>query len=286
MEQHIGNREAVLVGSIPAAGAPLGGEFGGVGWGVVWFGTVWSGLVRFGKGSYGACPQRRKWMEYNFRLIGVSSILFHADDVMQGDELKAWRNDSEHKSISVAGDDRSPPWTWMSYLHHDGEHLAIPQECLMTALRNAAAKIPLKGQTTFKSLSQSGLLIMSEYCKFTTEGRQIAMADILKFRDRPFVEHVDKVRKLGFNLSVKRAKPDGAKGRHVRVRPEFKSWQVEGVIAVNDPAITDKILVEMYGIAGRKSGLLDWRPSAPKSPGPHGMFEAELRLHKAGRKSA
>lgn len=224
-------------------------------------------------------------MDFAFRLKGITSILFHADDVMAADELTAWRKDPANKSLSVAGDDRSPAWTWQTYLHSDGEHLAIPQECLMTAIRVASAKIPFKGQQTFKSLSQSGLLVMSDYCKFTTGGRQVAMADIVKLRNESFARQAEAVKKLGFKLNVKRAKPEGAKGKHVRVRAEFETWEVEGVIAVNEPAITDTILKQMFEIAGCKAGLLDWRPSAPKSPGPHGMFTAELSPIK-GRKVA
>jgi hypothetical protein len=224
-------------------------------------------------------------VDYSFTLKGTSSILFHADDVMLADELAAWRKHPDNKSVSVPGDDRSPPWTWQTYLHFDGEHVALPQECLMKALSVAGAKITFKGQTTFKSMSQSGLLITSEYCRFTNGGKQIAMADIWKFRDQPFPKHMEAVRKLGFDINVKRAKPEAAKGKWVKCRPEFDDWQVQGVVSVTEPAITEPILRSMFEIAGRRAGLLDWRPSAPRSPGPHGMFISELSPYKPSRKA-
>lgn len=226
-------------------------------------------------------------IDYSFRLVSRpgSSILFHADNVLLADELSAWRKDPRNKSISVPGDDRSPPWTWQTYLHHDGEHVAMPQEALMKALSVAGAKMTFKGQTTFKSMSQSGLLIPTEHCRFSTNGQQVAMADIVELRDLPFARHVEGVRKLGFELSIKRAKPDAAKGKWVKVRPEFEQWEVEGMVSVDEPAITREVLETMFAIAGKRAGLLDWRPSAPKSPGPHGMFTSEVKPYKASRKA-
>jgi hypothetical protein len=214
-------------------------------------------------------------MEYAFRLEGSTSLLMHADDVLNSDDLVAWRRDPKNKSVSVPGDDRSPAWTWQSYLYHDGTHIAIPQECLMASLRSAGAKMTLKGQTTFKALSQSALTIGSEYCEFTNAGKQISVADILKLRNRPFAEQVQGAREQGFDLHVKRAAVGTAK--HVRVRPKFSSWAVSGTIEVSDPVITESVLSQMFEIAGRKAGLGDWRPSAPKSPGPYGMFSSQVR---------
>jgi hypothetical protein len=36
----------------------------------------------------------------------------------------------------------------------------------------------------------------------------------------------------------------------------------------------------MFAIAGQYAGILDWRPSSPKSPGPYGKYSA--RLKRAG----
>ena len=53
---------------------------------------------------------------------------------------------------------------------------------------------------------------------------------------------------------------------------------MRGVITVSEAAITDEVLEQLFEIAGRLVGLGDWRPSAPTSPGPYGMFNASLVL--------
>lgn len=213
-------------------------------------------------------------MDFDFILRGTQPLLMHADDVLQSDELTSWRQDPTNRNVSVAGDDRHPAWTWQTYLYHDGTHLAVPQECVMTALRTAGAKVPAKGKSTFKALSQSGMIVTSDYCEFRCGGKQIPILDLIAVRDAPFGEHVKRAQKLGFDLSIKRAKIGTSK--HVRVRPIFHDWTVSGQIAVSEPAITEDVLRNLMAIAGRLAGLGDWRPSAPKSPGPHGMFTAEV----------
>lgn len=223
-------------------------------------------------------------MDYEFTLTGLTPLLMHADDVMESDALSVWRKDPKNKSLSVPGDDRSPPWTWQTYLYHDGGKLVVPQENMMAALRYAGAKIPWKGQTSFKALTQSGLVIGSDYCEFLCGGKPVPLAAVRAFRDEPFADHVTAARKLGFDLSVKRAKLD--KSKNVRVRARFDDWAVRGTVAVSEPAITRDVLNQLFEIAGRLAGLGDWRPSAPKSPGPYGMFSADVKPLKAGRKSA
>ena len=214
---------------------------------------------------------------YQFTLKGVYPLLMHKDDIGSADALIAWRTDSANKDVSVKGDDRSPAWTWQTYLYHDGEVVAMPQENIMAAIRTAGAQINLKGTTTFKAKTQSGLFIDGEFCEFTTGGRQVRMDDILKFKNAKFSEHVQRSRELGFDLHVKRARPSGASGsKHIRVRPIFKDWQIRGVIEVGDPAITDDILKELFDKAGRYAGLCDWRPSSKKSPGPYGTFTSTV----------
>ena len=222
-------------------------------------------------------------MDYSFTLTGTMPLLMHADDVMASDELMAWRKAPGNKSISVPGDDRSPAWTWQTYLYSDGMHVSLPQECIMCALRHAGAKIASKGKSTFKALSQSGLLIGSDFCEFTNNGEKIAITDLVAFRDRPFAEHIARCRALGFDLLVKRASVGSSK--HVRVRPKFDPpWAVTGSIAVSEPAITEDVLNQLFELAGRYAGLGDWRPSAPKKPGPYGMFSATIEEIKVRRK--
>jgi hypothetical protein len=212
--------------------------------------------------------------EYRFELTGKTPILFHCDDPDERDRVKAWRDDTSNKPRFKPGDDRTPPWTWQGYLHHDGEHVSLPHDVLMRTLGSAAAKITLSGSTTFKSLSQSGMFLSEEFCRFTTNGKQISMASIRAMADNSFHDQKEKVKKLGFDLFVKPVAVDRKK--HLRVRAKFMPWTIDGTIVVVEPAITAAVLAQMFAIAGTRCGLLDWRPNAPKNPGPYGQFTPKL----------
>lgn len=214
-------------------------------------------------------------MRVGFTLTGETPLLIHADDVEQSDRLKEWRDAPEHKNISVPGDDRSPAWTWQTYLYSDGEHVTCPADNIMAALRNAGAKMTMKRQTTFKSATQSGLVIPTEYCELRIDGKQVPISEIDEIRDQPFKVQCEKVKQHGFKLFVKRAAVGQTK--HVRVRPRCEQWSVHGEIHVMVPEITMEVLDRLFEIAGRQSGLMDWRPSSKKSPGPYGMFSAKLK---------
>jgi hypothetical protein len=212
-------------------------------------------------------------VDYRFELNGTMPILMHMDDVMAADVLNEWRKSPSNKSISTPGDDRSPAWSWMTYLYHDSVHVAVPWELVMACLRGAGSKVPAK-RGSFKSMTQSGLLVRSDYCEFTVNDKQIALADVEAFKDAKFSEHVAECRKLGFDLLIKRAKIGTSK--HVRVRPIFRAWKIRGTIGVSEAAITRDVLEQLFEIAGRLIGLGDWRPSAPQSPGPYGMFQTVI----------
>ncbi len=264
---------------------------------------------------------------YGFAFHSVTSMLMHADDVEASDRLKEWRQDSANKDLSVPGDDRSPPWTWRTYLYagtvNGVRQIVMPQENVMAALRYAGSQLTLKGAKTFKKLSASCISVQSEFCQLKVGLGPVAAAPVIdaqfvrdefdiaeptatditnvasglgvkpgekhpgyglrsiladdidaihpmsKFRDQ-----VVACRRLGFKLYMKRAPINNAK--HVRVRPRFDQWTVEGVLKVTNEAIDDNILRKMMKIAGEQSGLGDWRPSSPKSPGPFGQFTTEL----------
>lgn len=211
-----------------------------------------------------------------FELTSEMPLLMHADDVLAADELMAWRKDPANKNLSVPGDDRSPPWTWQTYLYSDGTHVTIPAENLMANLRYAATQIIMKKQKTFKEVSQSGMVVTDEYLDFFCDGKQIPMAEIAAMRDLPFADQSAAFGELGGGmmlLFVKRARVGTSK--HVRVRPRFNSWSVKGVMQVLVPEITFAVLEQMFEIGGR-GGLCDWRPNC-KTPGPYGMYAAKLK---------
>lgn len=220
-------------------------------------------------------------MKVDFVLKGSTPLLFHADDVEAADELSEWRKDTANKNFSVPGDDRSPAWTWITYLYQNGQHLAWPSYNLMVGLRQAGAQVILKKQKTFKEITQSGIVMESEFLEFTTGGKQVPAGPIWDLKSHPtnFKRHAEAAKKMGFVLFVKRATVGRAK--HVRVRARFNDWTVRGSLTVMVPEITFDRLEQLFETAGR-GGQGDWRPAC-KTPGPFGMFTATL---KRARESA
>lgn len=211
---------------------------------------------------------------YEFTLIGVSPLLVHGDNVLLADELKSWRGDPANKSVSVAGDDRSPSWTWHTYLYSDGKNICMISDAVMVSLRFAGSKMTMKKQESFKSATQSGILIHQEHLPIIGAKGTVALADVAKTRDKPFEYHVTAAEKMGFTLDIRRAVVGTSK--HVRVRPRFDEWKLNGTLEVTEQAITKTILDQLFDVAGARSGIGDWRPSAKKS-GTYGRFRAELK---------
>lgn len=232
------------------------------------------GKARLGGDAHFTNQGRIEVYTAKFELKALSALLMHADDVQESDRLMAWRRDPKNKNISVAGDDRSPAWTWQTYMYSDGTNIAIPSANFLTALRIAGARKILKRQTTYKEITQSGIICVSEYLKFTNDGKSIPFKSILSIAgDNNYTEHLAAVRKLGFDLYAKRARIGSSK--HIRVRAKFTNWAIAGELQVYaEDVITKAVLLELLGLAGRV-GLGDWRPGC-KTPGPYGMFEAKL----------
>ena len=208
-----------------------------------------------------------------FVLTGTTPLLMHNDDVEAATALDAWRKDPAHKNMSVPGDDRTPGWTWQTYLYRDeAGYVCLPADNLMVALRQAGAKMTLKRQTTFKAISQSGLLIVDDFLAFTNSGTQISTTPFAAIKDEPFSAQRDAAVNAGFELLTKRAVV-GTK-KHVRTRPMFRAWQVSGSIQIMASEITFEHLSTLFGLAG-DVGLCDWRPGC-KTPGRFGMFEAKV----------
>jgi hypothetical protein len=215
-------------------------------------------------------------MKVRFELRGKTALLQHQDDVLASDRLDAWRKDSTNRGVSKAGDDRSPAWTWQTYLYHDGKHVSIPSQNLMVTLRAAGAQMLLKKQKTFKELTQSGMGIFSEDLEFRCgeANEQVPIAPIIKLMDLPFDKQANAVRDMGFRLFVKRARVGQSK--HIRVRPRFDLWTASGVVVTTKQELTFENVAKLFELAG-SVGLCDWRPGC-KTPGPYGMFSAELDL--------
>lgn len=212
---------------------------------------------------------------YNVELKGLSPLIMHWDNIDWADQVSEKRTEIKEndKANFAAGDDRCPTDTWKGYIYNDGQLIGLPTDNLQACLVKAGAKVTLQRQETFKKAMASGILFTDLYASFANNGKPIKYDDYMGV-DGKFSEHATKVKKLGFELLVKRAAVGAAK--HVRVRPMFRNWSATAQLTVVDDRITDEVLKKVWEYAGLMVGIGDWRPDSPKKPGPYGRFAVTL----------
>jgi hypothetical protein len=213
---------------------------------------------------------------YKVRLTGQTPLLLHKDNIQWGERVKAFCKNPANKSKSVAGDDRSPAWTWLGYCYNGSGLVVIDSDNLMAMLRDAGKKCPAAtGKGTLKAQTQSGIIVNEIGWPIQVDGgRTVDYDALMNLKDEEdFEKHEAAVQKAGFELFVKRAKIGSSK--HVRVRPRFELWSAEGTILVVDDTLTTKVLENLFIVAGRFVGVGDWRPGSMAS-GRFGQFTAEI----------
>lgn len=219
--------------------------------------------------------------KYRIEIEGKRPLIFHHDDIEWADQMDEWRLDKDNAKNSKAGDDRFPAYRWLGcFYRNDAGQIIIPTANIMRAVMDSAADVPVPGarnsRKTFKSQSQSGILPdeIGWPLHINGNGSPLLWEPIEKLIKVPkFADHSKLVKKMGFELFIKRVKIGTA--RHVRVRPRFQKWAAAGTLTVTDEAITKDILTTFFEIAGTYKGLGDWRPGS-KTPGSYGMFTAKV----------
>jgi hypothetical protein len=215
--------------------------------------------------------------QYQITLAGLTPLLMHQDNLIFEEKLKKWRNAPENKELQITADDRSPAWTWIGYLYHDGRNVGVNSDNIMTMLREGGAKVINKGKETYKKQTQSGIMLDTQQFDIHVNGNTISIEDIKPLiGNTNFAEHVETAEMLDFELLIKRAKIGRAK--HVRVRPMFREWSLIGSITVLDSelsGLTQEILEIVLNQAGALCGICDWRPSSPNS-GTFGKFKPTI----------
>jgi hypothetical protein len=221
--------------------------------------------------------RRNAMRKYAVEITGNTPLLHHWDNIDWADEMSEWKDDPANKSASKAGDDRTPAWRWIGSMYNDGAFVSVPADNLMRSMMEGGAMVPVPGGKsgkTFKSQSQSGMMVDQAFWHVEVGGKRISMDDIRPLlKNTTFREHRAHVEKLGFSLFVKRAKVGTSK--HIRVRPRFDQWSISGTVSVWDDQITDHVIKEILKYAGQYKGLGDWRPGG-KTSGAFGMFEAKV----------
>jgi hypothetical protein len=217
--------------------------------------------------------------QYQITLRGLTPLLMHNDNLAFAEKIKAWQIAPENKAYSASGDDRSPAWLWLGYTYHDGKHLGVNSDNIMTMLREGGAKVSTgHGKGTYKKQTQSGIMLDQQQFDLYVGNQRIKIADIEPLiGNMDFNQHIETAEMLGFELLVKRAKIGRAK--HIRVRPMFREWELRGSLTVLDSeltGLTGDILELVLNQAGALCGLCDWRPSSGSS-GTFGKFQPEVK---------
>ena len=220
-------------------------------------------------------------MKYSFEVKGVTPLMVHSDSVEGAGLLKEWRSDPGNKGKSVAGDDRSPSWSWVTYLHHDGQQLVIPSMMLKACLRNAGAKVPYDKSPafkTFKPICGQGIVFDKIEFPLLVKGKPVLLETLVPLFeiDADMEAHFNAAKALGFSLDVRRVKVGQSK--HVRVRPVFSDWSIKGafeVVMESELKLAD--MKKIVAIAGNSFGIGDWRP---QTFGEYGRFSMTLKAEK------
>ena len=134
---------------------------------------------------------------YEFLLTGTQPLLMHRDDIDGSDSLEAWRKNPKNKGLSKAGDDRSPAWTWQTYIYCDDDaNIVMPSDNVMASLIGAGAQMSGgKGGKTLKRGAACGLLIPDEFLELKIGGKVVSMKP---FFDRPAAQLVLRWRTSAF----------------------------------------------------------------------------------------
>ena len=209
---------------------------------------------------------------YRVTLTGATPLIMHANDLDWRAQMDTWLLNPTNKKSSKAGDDRTPAYRWLGACYHDGHVLGVPSDNLMTMLREGGTKVPKSGNKTWKTETQTGLVVNEILWPFVPAVPWAPLSELITELD--FRRHVDVARDLGIDLFAKPCKVGTSS--HVRVRPRFNTWTIAGTITVLDDTLTRAILQMILDEAGVRCGLGDWRPSAPKKPGPWGKFVATV----------
>jgi hypothetical protein len=240
--------------------------------------AAWCSKVRHkGLNNKGACNNMQR--TFAVKLTGVTDLLMHKDNIDWSERTQKWQKDPANKKFSVAGDDRSPGWTWIGCLYQNRGVVVMDSDNIMAMLREGGKQCPKpKGKGNMQKETQSGIVCNEIGWPVLIKGKKISTESIMGLKNEiDFEKHIHAAEALGFELFVKRARIE--KKKHVRVRPRFSNWSMSGTLTVVDDQISENILKDILKFGGAYSGLGDWRPAGyPLKPGPFGRFEAEVEM--------
>jgi len=128
------------------------------------------------------------------------------------------------------------------FYYTENKKYGIPASAFMSAILNAAVACNIPKTQIKRAIRVLG--------------------DILPLSFKEVKKRVDHPRRSGMTSA-----PD------TRVRPEFVEWSTDLIVQYDANQISPDQIINLVNQAGFSSGVGDWRPSAPKSSGTHGMFK-------------
>lgn len=192
-------------------------------------------------------------IEVSFRIVGrAPGLLMHNPDAKGKNEQAAVDHSSggkKGKFIPSPEDEAE----WGAYRFEDG-HLRLPAHALRRCLVESGKKfIVPKKRYSFSTMIASGLVTPSEYQP-----------------GFPLLDPVSGRQLKDYTLNVQRAVVNRA--GIDRARPLIEEWAAEGVFEVDTDAVPLEVFAQVFGYAGARQGLLDFRP---EKGGEYGLFTIE-----------
>jgi len=129
-----------------------------------------------------------------------------------------------------------------SFYYTEKKEYGIPTSAFTSAILNAAVACNIPKTQIKRAVRVLGEILPLKYAKVR--------------------KRIDHPRRSGITSA-----PD------TRVRPEFVDWSTTLFIEYDSNQISPDQIINLVNQAGFSSGVGDWRPSAPKSSGIHGMFK-------------
>ncbi len=194
--------------------------------------------------------------KYHFEIKGTRPLLMHWDNLRWQDEQ---RKRATKALRGAAGDDRSTLGMWQSFIyavaHKGGARCVMPGENVDAALREAGKQLK-DGRRSLKAAVLSGVQCSEEHLAFyaAAPGQSLQPVDLAE-KDL-WTPYDQGSPHPALTLYLKRVRVNSA--RHVRVRPRFDAWAVEGVLLV--ARLSEDHIRQLFALAGSEIGLGDWRP--------------------------
>ncbi len=183
---------------------------------------------------------------FNVRIVGLSPILFHK-----------YTPKTDPARLVQGSDAVNYADEWKESVYLEKDNVVIPSVNIMACIFNGAKGVR-KGKHFLTRLVYTSFSVEPFKIEVTVAGKTINLKRIEK------EDWID----------VTGAKVRGNMVDRARVCLPV-GWTLNFTLTNRNEQLTAKDVKALIDNAGEKAGLGDWRPSAPKKPGPYGRFVVE-----------